>query len=187
MERNSIHPTKDIIESKSNKLKGKTICLCLTGSVGIINSPNIARELMRHGAEVITVMSEEAIALMLKSFGVSEEKLPKVKDPEPEKFSPPTLSTSERELATFENIRIIDLDLARSENPNGAKSLYNMYLKLSSSPPLEWVQIFEAERRFPRHTMWRRAWIEGKYIVIHCVPEELEQYHFHDLSEDTDS
>ncbi|UYP45533.1 Coenzyme A biosynthesis bifunctional protein CoaBC [Candidatus Lokiarchaeum ossiferum] len=59
-----IHPTKDIIGIKSENLQGKTICMCLTGSVAILNAPSIARELMRHGAEVITVMSEEAIKLI---------------------------------------------------------------------------------------------------------------------------
>ncbi len=58
------HPTKDIQGSLSNKLKGKTICLCLTGSVSIMDSPHIARALMRHGAEVIPVMSKEAMRLI---------------------------------------------------------------------------------------------------------------------------
>ncbi|MHA1562632.1 MAG: flavoprotein [Promethearchaeota archaeon] len=58
------HPTKDIQGSLSNKLKGKTICLCLTGSVSIMDSPHIARTLIRHGAEVITVMSKEAMRLI---------------------------------------------------------------------------------------------------------------------------
>ena len=58
------HPTKDITGIKSNQLRGKTICMCLTGSVAILNAPSIARELMRHGAEVTTVMSQEAINLI---------------------------------------------------------------------------------------------------------------------------
>ncbi|KAF5435189.1 phosphopantothenoylcysteine decarboxylase / phosphopantothenate--cysteine ligase [Candidatus Methanophagaceae archaeon] len=58
------HPTKDIQGSLSNKLKGKTICLCLTGSVSIMDSPHIARTLIRHDAEVITVMSKEAMRLI---------------------------------------------------------------------------------------------------------------------------
>ena len=59
-----------------------------------------------------------------------------------------------------------------------------MYFKLSASPSEEWKQIFIAERRFPRHTMWREAWVENNFIVIHCVPEELEKYHVSDLKED---
>ena len=32
--------------------------------------------------------------------------------------------------------------------------------------------------------MWREAWVEDNFIVIHCVPEELEKYHVSDLKED---
>jgi hypothetical protein len=37
------HPSKDITESKGTILRGKTICMCLTGSVAVINAPIIAR------------------------------------------------------------------------------------------------------------------------------------------------
>ncbi len=58
------HPSKDIIESKGRILRGKTICMCLTGSVAVISAPIIARELMRLGAEVICVMSKAATELI---------------------------------------------------------------------------------------------------------------------------
>ncbi|MFX1307985.1 MAG: bifunctional phosphopantothenoylcysteine decarboxylase/phosphopantothenate--cysteine ligase CoaBC [Promethearchaeota archaeon] len=58
------HPSKDIVESKGTILSGKTICMCLTGSVAVISSPIIARELMRLGAEVICVMSKAATELI---------------------------------------------------------------------------------------------------------------------------
>ncbi len=58
------HPSKDIIESKGTILSGKTICLCLTGSVAVVSSPIVARELMRLGAEVISVMSKAATELI---------------------------------------------------------------------------------------------------------------------------
>lgn len=51
------HTSKDIIGTKSDSLQGKKIVLCITGSVAAIKSPEIARELMRHGAEVFVVMS----------------------------------------------------------------------------------------------------------------------------------
>ncbi len=56
----SIHPSKDIIGKKGEELKGKKIALCITSSVAASECPKIARELMRHGAEVYTVMSEKA-------------------------------------------------------------------------------------------------------------------------------
>lgn len=54
------HTSKDIIGSKSHVLDGKRIVLCVTGSIAAFESPRIARELMRHGAEVFTVMSFNA-------------------------------------------------------------------------------------------------------------------------------
>ncbi|MFX1238768.1 MAG: bifunctional phosphopantothenoylcysteine decarboxylase/phosphopantothenate--cysteine ligase CoaBC [Promethearchaeota archaeon] len=62
------HPSKDIMESKGTILRGRTICLCLTGSVAVISSPIIARELMRLGAEVICVMSKAATKLITPSL-----------------------------------------------------------------------------------------------------------------------
>jgi phosphopantothenoylcysteine decarboxylase/phosphopantothenate--cysteine ligase len=62
------HPSKDIIESKGTILRGKTICMCLTGSVAVITAPIIARELMRLGADVIAVMSKAATELINPSL-----------------------------------------------------------------------------------------------------------------------
>ena len=56
----SIHPSKDIIGTEGKQLKGKCIVLCVTGSVAAVQSPEIARALMRQGAEVFTVMSSMA-------------------------------------------------------------------------------------------------------------------------------
>lgn len=62
------HPSKDIMELDGTLLRGKTICLCLTGSVAIISAPIIARELMRKGAEVIAVMTKAATELISPSL-----------------------------------------------------------------------------------------------------------------------
>jgi hypothetical protein len=104
----------------------------------------------------------------------------------PEELPPPVApkSQAQRRLSEFENLTIVDLDLGKSYNPDPEFALYNMYLRLPRTPPEEWQQIFDAERSFPRHTMWRRAWIEGLHIVVYCVPEELEKYHMRDLLED---
>ena len=58
------HPTKDIMNTVSSSLNNKKICFCVTSSVAIINSISIARELMRHGAEIQIVMSKEAEGLI---------------------------------------------------------------------------------------------------------------------------
>src|SRR5207237_9920304 len=51
------HPSKDIISSKGRELVGKKIALLVTSSVASFKAPEIARELMRHGAEVYAVIS----------------------------------------------------------------------------------------------------------------------------------
>ncbi len=55
-----IHPSKDIVGSKSSLLKDRKVALCITGSVAAVKCSEVARELMRHGAEVYTVMSAMA-------------------------------------------------------------------------------------------------------------------------------
>ena len=84
----------------------------------------------------------------------------------------------------FEDIRIAGLDIDRTQPSQKAPGLRHMYLSLSGLPPAEWAEFFQEQRKFPRHTMWRDAWIEGPYIVIDCVPEEIEKYHLKDLKED---
>ncbi len=32
--------------------------------------------------------------------------------------------------------------------------------------------------------MWRRAWVEGAYIVVHCPVDELQRHHLPDLKQD---
>lgn len=133
---------------------------------------------------------EKEFPKLLKALGVSVEEEKKIVEAKPVEISkkPPIhLTPAERKLTTFEDIKILEVDDSKSYKPDATKLLYNIYLKLSASPPLEWQQIFDAERRFPRHTMWRDAWIEGEHIVINCVPEELEKYHANDLMKDVEN
>lgn len=132
---------------------------------------------------------ESELPKLLKALGLSVEK-EKEKEPTETKLVEIPIKTSaqptptEHKLTTFEDIKILEIDDSRSYKPDPRKLLYNIYLKLSTLPPLDWQQIFEAERRFPRHTMWRDAWIEGEYIVVHCVPDAMEKYHANDIKED---
>jgi phosphopantothenoylcysteine decarboxylase/phosphopantothenate--cysteine ligase len=54
------HPSKDIIGTKGTDLRDRKIVLCVTGSVAAVRCSDIARGLMRYGAEVFVVMSEMA-------------------------------------------------------------------------------------------------------------------------------
>lgn len=82
------------------------------------------------------------------------------------------------------DIRIVKLAVEKTRQSQTAPGLRLMYLELSESPPHPWTLLFDQERAFPRHSMWRDARIEGRYIVVDCVPEELEKYHLQDLKQD---
>ncbi|WP_455278305.1 bifunctional phosphopantothenoylcysteine decarboxylase/phosphopantothenate--cysteine ligase CoaBC [[Eubacterium] cellulosolvens] len=60
----SHNPLKDIIGSLGKELLNKKIALCVTGSVAAIETSEIARELMRRGAEVYPVLSKSACELI---------------------------------------------------------------------------------------------------------------------------
>ena len=55
-----MHPSEEIYCEKSNKLRGKTIVIGITGSIAATECFSTIRELIRHGANVIPVMSAGA-------------------------------------------------------------------------------------------------------------------------------
>lgn len=55
-----MHPSESIKCTKSTILSGKRIILGITGSIAAVESLELARELIRHGAEVHAVMTPEA-------------------------------------------------------------------------------------------------------------------------------
>ncbi|BBD72428.1 hypothetical protein HS1genome_0817 [Sulfodiicoccus acidiphilus] len=59
-----IHPSKAIIGEISSELKGRTIALGVTGSISLYKSIDLARAMMRRGAEVRVVMTEAATKLI---------------------------------------------------------------------------------------------------------------------------
>lgn len=58
---------KEISGTEGSELSGKKIALCVTASISITEAPRIARLLMRHGADVTVVMTEEAQELVSSS------------------------------------------------------------------------------------------------------------------------
>ncbi len=59
-----MHPAKRIHAAKSQKLAGKTIVLCVTGSIAAVETVKLARELIRHGAHVVPVLSRDAMEII---------------------------------------------------------------------------------------------------------------------------
>ncbi|MCI4363807.1 MAG: bifunctional phosphopantothenoylcysteine decarboxylase/phosphopantothenate--cysteine ligase CoaBC [Thermoplasmata archaeon] len=59
-----MHPSRAIRGRRSQLLAGKRIILGVSGSIAAVEVPRIARELIRHGAEVQAVLSSEATRLL---------------------------------------------------------------------------------------------------------------------------
>ncbi|MDX1799051.1 MAG: flavoprotein, partial [Candidatus Lokiarchaeia archaeon] len=59
-----MHPSEEIKGIKSNLLKNKTIILAVTGSIASVEDVKLSRELIRHGAEVIPIMSNSATKII---------------------------------------------------------------------------------------------------------------------------
>ncbi|MFO7618227.1 MAG: bifunctional phosphopantothenoylcysteine decarboxylase/phosphopantothenate--cysteine ligase CoaBC [Thermoplasmata archaeon] len=59
-----MHPINEIRRSASDFLAGKRIVLAITGSIAAVEVVKLARELARHGAEVIPVMSHAATRII---------------------------------------------------------------------------------------------------------------------------
>jgi hypothetical protein len=84
----------------------------------------------------------------------------------------------------FIDIKIVsledDMTVASPNNP----ALRYIYLKLSQTPPPLWQKHFAESRKIARHTKWRNIWIDRKFLVAECVPEEIETHHLGDLKKD---
>src|SRR5438105_8493237 len=61
------HPSRDIVGSDGNELADKKIVLCITGSVAAYRAIELARLLMRRGADVHAVMTESTASTLLHS------------------------------------------------------------------------------------------------------------------------
>lgn len=63
--RTEFYSSRDITGTDGREIEGKRIVLCITGSVAAYRSIDLARQLIRHGAEVYTVMSEAVGSTLL--------------------------------------------------------------------------------------------------------------------------
>ena len=62
------HPSLDIVESYGTELSGKKIVLCIAGSVAAYKALELARLLMRHGADVTCVASDAVTKLIQPDY-----------------------------------------------------------------------------------------------------------------------
>jgi len=84
----------------------------------------------------------------------------------------------------FADIRIVSLEDEMMVVSPRFPSLFYIYLRLSQTPPPLWKDHFKKSRAISRHTHWREAWIDRKFIVVECLTDELEKYHLNDLRQD---
>jgi hypothetical protein len=84
----------------------------------------------------------------------------------------------------FTEIKIVDLademTVASFDHPQ----LQLIFLRLSQTPPPIWQSYFKELRNVSRHPHWRKAWIDRRFIVVECLPDEIEAYHLRDLKQD---
>ena len=59
-----MHPAQELRGKTSKKLHKKRIILAITGSIAAVKTIQLARELIRHGAEVIPVMTPYATRII---------------------------------------------------------------------------------------------------------------------------
>ena len=59
-----MHPSESIRCTKSTILSGKRVVLGITGSIAAVESLELARELIRHGAEIQAVMTPDALKII---------------------------------------------------------------------------------------------------------------------------
>ncbi|MFQ5440923.1 MAG: flavoprotein, partial [Nitrosopumilaceae archaeon] len=62
------HPSLDIVNSSGFELTGKKIVLCVVGSVAAYKAIEVARLLMRHGADVTCVASQAVTKLVQPDY-----------------------------------------------------------------------------------------------------------------------
>jgi len=62
------HPSLDIVGTYGSELSGKRIVLCVAGSVAVYKAIELARLLMRHGADVVCVASSAATKLVKPDY-----------------------------------------------------------------------------------------------------------------------
>ena len=86
-------------------------------------------------------------------------------------------------MSGLSDIRIIDIDKRRSERVDPKRQMFRVYFKLSDEAMPVWEKMFEMERRYARHSLWRKARADGKFIILECPLDEIDM-HKADLEQD---
>jgi hypothetical protein len=79
------------------------------------------------------------------------------------------------------DIRIIDLDLARTTWSRVHESMRVMHLRLNRQPDTLWIRFFHEERESRIGVRRRGLWIEDGFIAFDCLAHEVESHHLPDI------
>lgn len=115
---------------------------------------------------------------LLRAIGVTKpEAVEKVRQPQARSIR----SVAQQPAAELKSVGI---DKEKTQQDREFSGLQHYYFQLSRTPPRGWAEHFTKARQFPRHSMWREAWVTGEYVVVKCALEEIERYHLRDLKVD---
>lgn len=122
---------------------------------------------------------ESEYTKLLRAIGIKQSS-PRAKAAKP---VPPNTPPA----ASLPNLRIIGIVKEKTQQDREYGGLQHYYFQLSSTPPPGWKKHFDNARSFPRHSMWRKAWVSGDCVAVKCALDELERYHLRDLKEDVET
>lgn len=83
--------------------------------------------------------------------------------------------------ASADDIRIVDLDVARTQPSRVHTAMRVIHLKLDRAPDPAWVRFFHEERESRIAVRRCGLWIEDRWIAFDCLPEEIESHHLPDI------
>jgi|GEM_PF-1625273 len=83
--------------------------------------------------------------------------------------------------STATQVEIVGINIDETRRMSGSDSFYQVYFKLSGSPPQAWKDIFEREWKAlhpDEPQLWREASIDREFLVMHCPLLEIGTTHF---------
>jgi hypothetical protein len=87
---------------------------------------------------------------------------------------------------SVEDVRIMDLDVAKTTWSRVHESMRVVHLRLSRQPDLQWIKFFHEERESRIGIRRRGLWIEDGYVAFDCLTDEIESHHLPDIRRSLD-
>jgi len=173
----NVHPSEKIKASKSKKLDGITIAYGITGSIAAVESVKIARELIRHGADVVAIMSRDAMDIITPDalkFATGRDAIHKLTgnvehlmDADLLLIAPCTANTLAKVVNGIADNPITTFALAAKKiliAPSMDEKMYaNKTVKNNLKMAEKAMEIIKIGDRWPYRLEW--DWIENRHII----------------------